>query len=194
MYQSRRMILRGNDLRRRVFGFAIKLNLELINEDVLAGAVPIHTWTWSVRHDVQLGYAEDLLANEAYLRVVAASPNACSDFSTLVVGYFQPWDTGELLSAAQEAEPGPELADAVLRAGVGAPTVFDPDFFLVIADAIQHPDVKVRRAGVVASSYMLWPEFVEPLSAAASDKEPDEGVRVDAHNIRDLLLEGTGTA
>ncbi|MFI0821167.1 hypothetical protein ACH4TX_38455 [Streptomyces sp. NPDC021098] len=162
------------------------MGLSLIREDVTEEPYRVHAWVWSAGEDVQLGYAEDSLVGERYLRVISHSPVACAEFGTLVVGYFRPWGVEELLAKVAEARVSDVLSESVVRLGVGAPVEFDQRFFCEISRAMRSSEQKVQMSAILASSYALWPEFLRLLSEI--ERNAKEGqVKDYAASIRELI-------
>ena len=94
--------------------------------------------------------------------------------------------------AAKNAPKASARPRAVTLAGIGAPDEFDQDFFDVISAAIRDVnDVAMRTAGVWATPYSGWPEFLPLLDHVAESDELDE-LRDEAERFAEEIRARTG--
>jgi hypothetical protein len=109
-----------------------------------------------------LGLSTDLAQAEKLMEGVE------SDFEGLI------FEIGELLDRVEMSDNPQELARALIRAGLGAPTDYDQEFFeLMVNYATSHSEFRIREFAICSMVYMEWPEFVPILrKIAVTDPEP----------------------
>ncbi|MFC8798472.1 hypothetical protein ACFT2C_12130 [Promicromonospora sp. NPDC057138] len=129
-------------------------------------------------------YCEDDVSRHSYLCFAGDDAAAVDGVTELAEARLGAWRVEDLLTAVDTATEPVELGRAVIRAGLGAPRELDDRFFAVIDDALQHPDARVREAGVWAISYVPHPKYRRRLEALR-DHDPEHEV----WSTAEILLE-----
>lgn len=75
----------------------------------------------------------------------------------------------ETLMLAMRSRDDASLSEPSITAlGILAPLTFDPAFFATFQWILDHPSDQVRHAGIRATAYPAWPEFVAELDRLAN--------------------------
>ncbi|WP_073480724.1 hypothetical protein [Streptoalloteichus hindustanus] len=153
----------------------------------------VHECVWALTLDVQLHYLEDHRSGCSFVVVTGPSQERVEEFAPLVASYLGPWTWPELLAEVRRGGGQEERARALLRAGIGAPDHFDQSFFDHVANAARSPEGWLRTAGVWATSYPFWPEFV-PLLREVAEHDADPDLRAEARAIATAIENQVGAS
>jgi hypothetical protein len=124
-------------------------------------------------------YVEDPLIGVKYIHIDTLTPAAVAR----IIEFLPVVTSDETIAVLETSTDVPSYVSALYRLGVGAPSEFDPQTFGLIVDSLLHSDARVRRAAVLATGYVGWREFKEPLERLRTN-EPDAEVR----QLADRLL------
>src|SRR5262245_12367787 len=127
-------------------------------------------------------YIEDFLLGINYLLIQGAEADQVAQQARATI---ETYSNADIRQMAQQAKGRDDNIRAVYYAAIAAPLQYDESFFKIFQQAFAHENPDVRSAGVVASGYVEWPEFREPLEKL-QQSDPDETVREDAR----VMLEG----
>src|SRR5262249_21424607 len=132
-----------------------------------------HKVIWWSRANMTLSFLEFHSFEVACVYVSGESKADVDSFAAWVEESLDTYRVDELLAdAATTADPD-DLADAVYRAGAGAPREHDERFIDALLDAFRSPEPAVREAAAWASLVVPWPEYRAALRAMRdSDEEP----------------------
>lgn len=142
---------------------------------------------WSNRAEtVAVHYIEDDILGANYLLIEAEGAAELTEVATLIGKRLDILSSADVVDWIRTAESTDEklLAVAHLGASVDRPDVATIQQFDAL---LQDPDVAVRRAAVVAASYLKHPEIDRALQRTANDEE-DAEIRFAAKHI--LTVEG----
>ncbi|KUO08462.1 hypothetical protein [Streptomyces sp. DSM 15324] len=191
---SRRMVLRSRGDERKVRRLVDELRMVPLGEERPAAALLQRSWQMSP--GVFFQALTDERADATAVVLVGDDQEQVARFAELVERFVQPLTDEELLAAITSARTATERARAVLTSGLGAPFAYDARYFERITAAMFDKDREVRAAGLAASSYAFWPQYLEPLAAMAEfDEDPvlreDAGVALEArYDAPDVRTEG----
>ncbi|MFC5802032.1 hypothetical protein [Streptomyces formicae] len=187
-YRSRRLILKDWGSEEEVMQFGAEGGWEvLVDEasDIRQGIV--RNVIWRVAPGLVLQYAVDSRSHCSAFVLIGSPEDSVQRLQESIERNLQPWTLKELVAAvdkAERAQGAEELYRAVLRAGIGAPRGFDKKFFTCIRRAILGNDPRLRSAGIWATAYSRWPEFL-PLLTDVARQDPVDSLRRDAQIILD---------
>ncbi|WP_405595674.1 hypothetical protein OG741_05395 [Streptomyces sp. NBC_01410] len=182
-YTSRRLILKDWGSEEEVMQFGAEGNWEAVQDqsfDIPEGIV--RNVMWQVTPDIVLQYAVDSRSECSVFVLIGSPEDSVQRLQESIERNVHPWTLNELITAVDRAEDREALYRAVLRAGVGAPREFHRKFFKRIKKAILNGDSRIRSAGIWATAYSRWPEFV-PLLTDVSQQDPLESLQRDARII-----------
>ncbi|MFF3455050.1 hypothetical protein ACFYXH_12080 [Streptomyces sp. NPDC002730] len=188
-YTSRRLILKDWGSEEEVMQFGAEGNWEVLEDDSFD--IPegiVRNVMWRVAPGIVLQYAVDSRSRCSVFVIIGSPEDSVQRLQESIERNLQPWTLKELNTAVDRAEGREDLYRAVLRAGVGAPREFDRKFFKRIKKSILDSDARIRSAGIWATAYSRWPEFV-PLLTDVSQQDPVESLRRDARIILDHYAE-----
>jgi hypothetical protein len=185
---SNRMVMRESVNERDVWRFAGDLKLTKIREMSAPDRQGIvREVAWGLDPGVRLHYAVDYLSACSF---VVIESDDYGHFRRLVLAATEvlyPWTLDELLGKVDYYSPpgNPrELAQAVIRLGVGAPNNYHDEVFARISLAMQSPEAWVRKAAIWATAYSRWPQFL-PLLSEVADTDADPQLRSEARRMVD---------
>lgn len=179
-YRSRRLVLRHPSAEVDVTKFAEELNWPLLGEIPEDSAREISREVfWSADQDLVLHYVEDDVSRNNCVLVSGTVRSSVDHIVQRLVTHLDTWGLDELIESIDECSGLTELFDAVLRAALGSPVRYDEGFFLRIKEVILDPLPQLRKAGVMATSYSAWPEYL-PLLEQVVRNETDAVVKRDA--------------
>jgi hypothetical protein len=130
-----------------------------------------------------IDYVEDAAVGLRYFDI--AGPRA-DDVGQDIHKAFDVYTPAEALAALRDAAPADRPA-AVLLAGLGAGPA-GPDLVAALTAAAADPAADVRRATVLATGYLGWPDLLDLLTRLERD-DPDPDVREDATSMLQILDE-----
>lgn len=185
-YISRRMVLREPDGEEEVIQFADEFNMKKIR-DVSAPERQgiVREIAWQVSPEIKMHYAMDYLSSCSFVVVYGEDNEETHQLVHVVEEILDPWTKNELLEEVDAIDEPNYLAQAVIRAGVGAPNEYDEGFFQRISHALRSRDTWVRRAAIWATAYSRWPQFL-PILREIADTDPDETLRNEARRMVDF--------
>jgi hypothetical protein len=172
-----RYILRGYPGLDSVEGYVQEKGWSLISEAKEDQAHGVkHQVVWLTSTTITLHYEEDYISRQSYVYLAGDDFDALPMLVADLTESLQPWSRTELLKAIRAARTGPELARAVLRAGLGAPMEFDQEFFDAISACMLADEIPLREAGILAAGASPWPQFRPALERIAAE-DPETEVR-----------------
>ncbi|MFE5854722.1 hypothetical protein ACFQ61_16120 [Streptomyces sp. NPDC056500] len=195
---SRRMVLRSRGDDRKVQRLVDELRMVSLGEERLATEIVQRSWQLS--SSVYFQALTDERADATAVVLIGDDEERLARYADLVERYVQPLTDDELLAAIASARTGAERARAVMVSGLGAPIAYDARYFEQITAAMFDEDREVRAAGLAASSYAFWPQYLEPLTAMAMFDEDlelreDAGVALEARaDASGVQIEGEENA
>jgi hypothetical protein len=175
-HQSDRLVLGRSPQHDEVADLASEQGWERVEEVTDEGARQV---LWAVGPGASLTYTEDPMSHNAYAVLVTEDRDTFERVLDLVQEELMPWQRRALLNAIDDAGDPLARARAVIRAGLGAPDLYDDGFFSKIREAIGSPEKWVREAAVWATAYSPWPQY-RPLLEATAQSDPEENLRRDA--------------
>lgn len=189
---SRRMVLLEPREADSVERFAEEMGLNKIRD---VSAHPrqgiVREITWEVDKDLRFHYGEDYRSACCFVVVDGRPKESYEEFVGIVEEVLDPWGLDELLNEVDTAIDATEMAQAIIRVGLGAPDQFDEGFYSHIAEAIRHESAWVRKAGIWATAYSHWPEF-EPLLREVAENDSDMELRDEARMMVSFYSSGQG--
>lgn len=143
---------------------------------------------WGVRPGLTFFYVENDLSDDCAVGFMSREEFNEIEIQRLlqeVDDRFDGWSTDELLFKVDSAETLADFARGIIRLGLGAPPVFDEDFFGRINRATTHPEHAVRETAVAAMSYPAWKQF-RPILRSIAQNDSAENVRARAEYVLDI--------
>ena len=192
-YHSRRIILKHSPGEAEVQSFADELGWpRRMEEPADIEQRSVHEVLWFAGPEVVLRYAEDPVSQHSYVEARANRQTLVDALCALAEERLDAWQEEELLESIGATDPM-SRAEAVIRAGLASPEEFDDRFFSRINAAMSDPDHRVREAGIYATTFTVWPQYLPALRNAA-ENDPNEDRRRDARLALDLFRsEGIGS-
>jgi hypothetical protein len=187
-FRTRRMVFRAASGRARVEDLVVDIGARKLREsaDPESERVSLEV-VWALSGDTELHYREDDFAAASFVVVTGTDADDVAHWGALLVQYLDLWRLDELLDHVKNAPNATVGARAVTLAGIGAPDEFDREFFDVISAAIKDGgDVAMRTAGVWATPYSAWKEFL-PLLDHVAESEAFEELRDEAGAFADEI-------
>lgn len=184
-YQTRRHVVRHETSWEDVGQFAKSLGWQLVKkihsepEDAVDGQV-----IWQALDVAALHYTEDATSGIDYFVLVGQNERTVEALAQQASDAVRPLTLDETFQEFDQADDPLTRAQSVLQVGLAAPQQFDAGVFSRVSDALADPDDRVRLAGLWATTYSGYPEFLPKLQELAS-REPDHAVRAQAQTIVD---------
>ncbi|GGO94890.1 hypothetical protein [Wenjunlia tyrosinilytica] len=181
-YVTRRHVLRPDVTADHVDEVARSLDWPLVHQqdrDREAGVDGQLIWQGP---EVSLHYIVDATSGIGYVLLAGKDEEAVEPAARQVVARLAPWTLEELFAAFDKADTARDRAQFALRIGLAAPKDFDEGVFRRIGAALSDQEPKVRYAGLWASTYTGWTEFV-PVMENIALNDPEEYVRSRAASI-----------
>ena len=128
-------------------------------------------------------WIEDPKIDMEYLAIAGEHRDAVRDQLAAIREFYT---LDEIAVGARRAKSRDHRIEAIYCLALLAPDNFEQSIFDIFSQYFQDKEPDVRRAAVVATSYVGWREFVEPLTPLKTS-DPDKAVRKDATiMVRDL--------
>jgi hypothetical protein len=138
---------------------------------------------WAVNDNVTFHYVEDHSSGEACCLFGGSARDDLEHAFRRAEKRLDAWSLDELLDGAYPMDKSPaEMAAALFRLGLGAPSAFTQTVFDYLSLAFDYPHPMVRAAAVRSTAYFEWPELRMHLDNFADD--PDERVRAEAELVK----------
>lgn len=137
---------------------------------------------WELSTGIQMHYLEDFRSSCSFIVIAGVDDKKTAEISALISSYMDTWSEDGILLAVEDSVGSEEQAQAILRAGVGAPEQFDESFWYCIGRAMSDPGLLVRSAAVWATSYPFWRQFI-PLLEKVATEDSDPNLRAEAQAL-----------
>lgn len=141
--------------------------------------------TWQVEPGLGFGYLESYLSKDCCFFGLGEDADASDRMIAGIADEFRAdiYGEDELVEAVTTGGSPAQLARAVVRAGLGAPLEYDPEFADPIAAvATNHDEQRVRYVAVHTMLYTEWPQFA-PLLRRIVHHDPSDTVRGMAERV-----------
>jgi hypothetical protein len=181
-YVTRRYVLRPDVTADHVDEVAHSLDWPLVHQqdrDREAGVDGQLIWQGP---EVSLHYIVDATSGIGYVVLAGKDGTTVESVARQVVERLAPWTLEELTTAFDKADNPRDRAQFALRIGLAAPTDFDEGVLRRIGETFADQEPKVRYAGLWASTYTGYTEFV-PVVEDIAVNDPEEYVRSRAASI-----------
>lgn len=189
-YRTERMILRdGPSAAEMLQRMVQEVHAEKVTENFYEPESGIvHEITWKIVPGAEMYSAEDIQSGCTGVVIYGEDESRVSEYSALIRQRLRPLDREELLASATTELEDSLRARMVLRAGFGAPYEFDDQFYSVIRQAMFDASPLVRTAGIYATQYSFWPQYVDSL-IRVSREDPEPLLRAEARNLVEAASE-----
>lgn len=148
----------------------------------------VHDITWKIVPGAEMYSAEDIQSGCTAVVVYGDDESRVSRYAALIRRRLRPLKREELLESAKTETDESLRARMVLRAGFGAPYEFDEQFYSVIKEAMFDSSSLVRVAGIYATQYSFWPQYIDSLIRVARE-DPEPLLRDEARNLVETASE-----
>ncbi|MER5491460.1 hypothetical protein [Streptomyces sp. NPDC002490] len=129
---------------------------------------------WVTEGPVTFHFREDHVLNEGYVYLAGRDTARVARHEADLTASLDIWSRQALLSGVARHDGGPERGRAILRAGLGAPQEFDPEFYDLITRAMRADEPVMRAIGMRACAYSPVAEYRPVLEGIArNDDEPE---------------------
>lgn len=118
-------------------------------------------------------YIEDPLIDIRYLFIHGSKQ---VEVINAISSYLDLFQRGEIFEMIHKAASTEEYIQAIYHLGVTANHDYDKEIFELFKAVFAHSEPKVRNAAILATSYVGWKEFEEPLKNL-SDSDPEKEVQ-----------------
>jgi hypothetical protein len=147
---------------------------------------------WQISPGATLNYFRDDSLRVSYVSVMTGLGQEFADqLVPMVQAEMDVYDDAGLVREMDDAGTGKERAQAVIKAGLGAPRDVDEQYYSRFLAAAEDEVSIIREAAVHAIFYTKWPEFTDVLTdIAASD--PEKAIRKFAGRVL-TAFGGTGS-
>ncbi|MEU6703549.1 hypothetical protein [Streptomyces wuyuanensis] len=161
---SRRLVLRSSADEESVDEHAARLGMARhaeipANEDE---GVPRQI-LWHAESGPALHYREDLFSGLPYIVFTSKDAGALDDAVRLAEVALGTWRIPDLWQAVDAGRDSDEWPEDILRMGLGAPGEFDEEIYSRVVGALHSDRDDVCEAGLIATTYQPWDEYVEPI-------------------------------
>ncbi|MER6812725.1 hypothetical protein ABT299_25975 [Spirillospora sp. NPDC000708] len=171
-YAARRMLLRQETSRNDVLRYAAAMGWAKTGEEGALEQSQTYRLVFSVVPGTAVRYVEDFTSRQRYLYVSSNTDWVAERLATLIDDDLSPWPLSDLVAACDHSRDL-EHGRALMRLGVAAPYEYNPEVFARLDAGMQHPDPRVRRLSLWATTYSPWPQYLARICAIAqADPEP----------------------
>jgi hypothetical protein len=117
---------------------------------------------WHADSGAIINYGEDLPSGLPFVVIMSEDPGELREDIELTETVLNTWRIPDLLQEV-DASGAENLAEAILRMGLGAPREYDSEFFNRVVRGLSGEDDDVVKAALLAIMYEPWPEYREPV-------------------------------
>lgn len=128
---------------------------------------------WQALDVAALHYIEDAISSIGYIVVTGQQERTAEAVAEQAAEALNAWSLDELFEAFDGVSDARSRAQMALRIGLAAPPEFNEGVLSRITKVLSDSDPRVRIAGLWATTYAVYPEFVSAVRKIAEDEKVD---------------------